>query len=51
MAAFVHILVPEDGGAVVSAKGKVEASVGNNFVDDSQVIEDFEASGLEAFSP
>ncbi len=50
VAAFVHILVPKDGGAVVAAEGKVKASVGQDFVDESQVIQEFEAAGLESFS-
>jgi hypothetical protein len=50
LAALVHVEVAKDGGAVVAAERKVEASVGQDLVDDSQVLQDFETAGLQPFS-
>jgi hypothetical protein len=50
VAAFVHVLVSKDGGAVVAAEGEVKASVGKDFVDEPEVVEEFESAGLESFS-
>ena len=47
----MHVEVAEDSGAVIAAKGKVEAPVGQDLVDDSQVLQDFETAGLQPFSP
>jgi hypothetical protein len=49
VAAFMHILVSKDGGSTVAAEGKVKASVGQDFVDESQVVEKFEGAGLQSF--
>ena len=51
VSAFVRVEIAEDGGAVVAAEGQVEASVGEDLVDDAQVIQEFETAGLESFSP
>jgi hypothetical protein len=48
--AFVHILVSKDGGAVVAAEGQVKSSVGQDFVDEPEVVEEFEGAGLQSFS-
>ena len=50
VAAFVYIEVAKDRGAIVAAEGKMEASVGEDLVDDSQVIEEFETAGLQALA-
>jgi hypothetical protein len=50
MTAFVHVLVSKDGSAVVAAEGEMKASVGKDLVDEPEVVEEFEAPGLESFS-
>jgi hypothetical protein len=50
VAAFVDILVAQDGGSIVAAEGKVKASVGQDFVDEPEVVEEFEGAGLESLA-
>jgi hypothetical protein len=46
----VHVLVTKDGGAVVAAEEEVKASVGQDFVNEPEVVEEFKGAGLESFS-
>ncbi len=50
VAAVVYIEVAEDGRAIVTAEGEMEASVGEDLVYDSQIIEQFETAGLQALA-
>jgi hypothetical protein len=50
MTAFVHVFVAKDGGAIVAAEGKVKATVGEDFVDEPEVVQEFEGAWLESFS-
>jgi hypothetical protein len=43
-------LVAKDGGPIVAAEGKVKASVGEDFVDEPEVVDEFEGAGLEPLS-
>jgi hypothetical protein len=46
MAAFMDVLVSQHGGAVIAPEGKVKASVGQDLVDEPEVVEELESAGL-----
>jgi hypothetical protein len=46
MAAFMDVLVSQDGGAVIAPEGKVKASVGQDLVDEPEVVKELESAGL-----
>src|SRR6185437_4545784 len=48
VAAFVHVTIAENFGAVVATKRQVKAAAGEDFVDDSKVIQNFHAARLQA---
>jgi hypothetical protein len=46
----VHVHFAEHLLAVVTAKREMELSGAEHVIDDAEVVEDFETSGLQAFS-
>ena len=47
IAAFVHITFDEKSIAIVGTDGQVKLADAEHVVDDAEVVEDFEAAGLE----
>jgi hypothetical protein len=47
----VHVVIADHSRTIVTAKRQVKATIGKDFVDYAQIVEHFQASGLQTLTP